>query len=102
SGSLWLKHTCQNGPLKDFGVGAGVFASSARAGDNNNTFDLPAYARLDVGAWYTRTLHSGQKVKLEVNVLNLLDKTYYESSSSAGSVQPGAPLTLMVTLTLTF
>jgi len=102
SGSMWVKYTFLDGFLKNFGVGVGVFASSEKAGDNNNTFFLPSYARLDAGAWYAVDLCGGRQLKFQLNVLNVLDKTYYESSTSTASVQPGTPLTFLGRCTLTF
>ena len=102
SGSLWLKYTFQTGPLKNFGGGMGFFASGAKSGDNNNDFNLPGYARLDAGVWYSFRLHSGQEVKLQVDVFNLLDKTYYESSASTSQVEPGTPLSVMGKCSVTF
>jgi iron complex outermembrane receptor protein len=95
SGSMWLNYTFQSGALKNFGVGTGVFVSDAKAGDNANSFYLPGYARWDAGTWYTFALPTGQPVKVQVNAFNLLNTTYYESSSSAGSVEPGTPLSIM-------
>lgn len=102
SGSLWLKYTFQDGPLEGFGAGAGAFASDERAGDNNNTFDLPGYIRWDTGAWYAWVLQSGQRIKLQANIYNLFDRTYYESSSSAANVEPGTPLSFLVRLSVIF
>jgi iron complex outermembrane recepter protein len=95
SGSMWLNYTFLHGALKNFGVGTGVFVTDGEAGDNANSFYLPGYVRWDAGAWYTFALPTGQQVKVQFNAFNLLDKTYYESSSSAGSVEPGTPLSFM-------
>jgi len=98
SGSLWLKYTFQTGWLKNFGVGAGAFACGERSGNNNHTYNVSGYARMDTAAWYSYTLRSGQQIKLQVNVFNLLDKTYYES----GVAQPGTPLSVMGRVSVTF
>ncbi|MCE0483525.1 MAG: TonB-dependent siderophore receptor [Methylacidiphilales bacterium] len=102
SGSLWLNYTFQNGALKNFGLGAGVFARDREAGDSKDSFYLPGFARVDAGAWYTFNLPTGQEVHVQVNIFNLLDKTYYESSSSAGSVEPGTPLSVLGRCSLIF
>ncbi|MBB5352587.1 iron complex outermembrane receptor protein [Haloferula luteola] len=102
SGSLWLKYDFTSGPLQGFGMGAGVFAASAKSGDNNGSFDLPGYARIDLAAWYRTELAHGQDLKFQVNVMNALDRTYYESSTSTASVQPGTPLAATARCTLTF
>ena len=59
---------------------------------------MAGYARLDAGAWYSYTFRSGQQVKLQVNIFNLLDKTYYES----GVGQPGTPLSAVGRISVTF
>ncbi|WP_193213437.1 TonB-dependent siderophore receptor [Luteolibacter marinus] len=102
SGSLWLKYDFTCGPLEGFGFGAGVFASSSKAGDNNNSFDLPGYARFDAAAWYRTELNNGDELKFQVNVQNLTDRTYYESSTSTANVQPGTPLAISARCSLKF
>ena len=102
SGSLWLKYTFQEGLMKGFGFGSGVFISGSKAGDNNNTFDLPGYARWDAGVYYTHRLTSERELKVQLNVMNVLDQTYYDSSTSTGSVMPGTPISTMLRATLTF
>ena len=102
SGSLWLKYTLHDGPLNGFGGGIGCFAAEESAGDGKNSFDLPGYTRWDSGVWYTCMLKGGCQLKVQVNVLNVFDKTYYESSSSAAQVEPGCPRYLVSRVSLTF
>jgi iron complex outermembrane receptor protein len=102
SGSLWLNYTFQEGALKDFGLGLGMFASEKKAGDNANSFYLPGYVRLDAGSWYTFDLTNKLKAKLQLNVYNMTNKTYYESSSSAGSVEPGTPISVVGKFSIIF
>ncbi len=102
SGSIWLKYTFTKGPLKNFGVGAGYFGASTRSGDNNNSFYLPGYSRFDAAMWYKVDLQSGQELKFQVNAFNLSNERYYESATSAASVQPGAPFTIFAKCSLTF
>jgi iron complex outermembrane receptor protein len=102
SGSLWLKYTFRDGALKGFGMGSGVFFADSKEGDGANTFELPGYARWDAGIYYSRDLGSGQEMKVQLNVANLLDRTYYESSSSTGSVVPGTPRSIMLQMGLKF
>ena len=105
SGSLWLKYTLQEGPLKNLGIGAGVFTESEKAGDDNNTFLLPAYARIDVGLFYRRELPKECVVKAvnaRLNIQNVADTVYYESSFANSRVFPGQPLTIVGTIGLEF
>ena len=102
SGSIWLKYDFLDGPMKNFGFGAGMFAASAKAGDNNDSFDLPGYARFDAAMWYRIELEKGQDLKLQLTAQNLFDKEYYESSTSTATVQPGTPSAIYAKCSLTF
>ncbi|MDD1619975.1 MAG: TonB-dependent receptor [Methylococcaceae bacterium] len=108
SGSLWLKYDIQHyEPLNGLSFGLGVFAAGQRQGDNDNTFVLPGYARLDAFASYTYQLGKSRLVT-QLNVRNLLDKTYYESTDPFQNapprvgIYPGAPLTAMGSIRLEF
>ncbi|QDV08153.1 Ferrichrome-iron receptor precursor [Planctomycetes bacterium Poly30] len=103
-GSLWLKYDGfdDGGPFENLGVGAGVFTSSEKAGDNDDTFSLPSYERVDLAAWYDTEIRNGGNARFQLNVMNLFDTEYYESSFNVARVQPGAPLTVMASLALTF
>ena len=91
-GKVWTTYTVQSGPLSGLTLGGGVTARSNRWGDWNNDFILPGYARVDLMARYSFTV-SGTKLTAQINVENLLDKTYYESSGDFGRsrIAPGAP-----------
>ncbi len=98
SGSLWNWYEFPNG----FGLGAGVYAASEREGDNANSFQLPGYVQLDAAASYKLKL-GGSRITTQLNVHNLLDKTYFEASRlDRGSVQIGAPLTVIGSVRVEF
>ena len=46
AGALWLKYSA-SGPWNGLSVGGGVVAVGERAGDNQNDYALPGYARID-------------------------------------------------------
>lgn len=104
SGSLWLRYTIQNGWLRGFGLGFGVFASSDKAGDNNDSFKLPGYTRYDAALYYRRELASGPLSAIygRVNFFNVFDRKYYESSFANSRVFPGQPFTVYATLGFEF
>lgn len=102
SGSLWLKYTFQDGTLRGFGGGVGCFVADDRAGDSMNTFTLPGYVRWDAGTWYAFAMSGGQVVKFQLNVQNIFDRIYYESSSGVSGVQPGSPLSVVGRVSITF
>jgi iron complex outermembrane receptor protein len=108
SGSLWLKYDIHHyEPLNGLSFGAGLFAAGQRQGDNDNTFVLPGYARLDAFAAYSHQLGKSRLIT-QLNIRNLLDKTYYESTDPFQNapprvgIYPGAPLTAMGSIRLEF
>ncbi|MDT4288931.1 TonB-dependent receptor [Methylomonas sp. MO1] len=108
SGSVWLKYDIHHyEPLNGLSFGLGMFAAGQRQGDNDNTFVLPGYARLDAFASYTYQLGKSRLIT-QFNVRNLLDKTYYESTDPFQNapprvgIYPGAPLTAMGSVRLEF
>lgn len=102
SGSVWLKYDMQPGLAEGFGAGIGVFGATDKAGDNNDTFELAGYTRVDVAGWYRFQLDDGPSGRFQLNVLNALDEEYYESSFNVARVQPGQPLSLFASLSLEF
>lgn len=108
SGSVWLKYDIHHyEPLNGLSFGLGMFAAGQRQGDNDNTFVLPGYARLDAFASYTYHLGKSRLIT-QFNIRNLLDKTYYESTDPFQNapprvgIYPGAPLTAMGSVRLEF
>lgn len=108
AGSLFLKYDwfgvgAPNGPT--FGLG-GV-AVGTREGDDDNSFQLPGYARLDAFASYRWKL-GPSRVTAQLNIRNLLDKKYYESTDPFSNVAPrlgvypGAPRTVIGSLRVEF
>lgn len=71
AGQLWGQ-----GQLR---LGAGVRYAGKRAGDSANTFWLPSYTVANLFATYETPIQ-GRKVKFQLNVKNLFDRTYYTSS----------------------
>lgn len=102
SASLWLAYDgFRKSPREGLGLGAGVFTASKKAGDDANSFDLPSYVRFDAGAWYDVVRGDGPNARFYLNVLNLTDEEYYESSFNVARVQPGDPLTVLFGVSLT-
>lgn len=108
SGSLWLKYDHEGSQTRrGLSLGVGVFAADRRMGDNENTFLLPGYARLDASAGYSWQL-AGKRLTTQLNVRNLLDKTYYESTDPFSNapprlgIFPGAPITFVGSVKLEY
>ncbi|MGX9866338.1 TonB-dependent siderophore receptor [Pseudomonas moraviensis] len=82
-------------------VGAGARCVGERAGNAVNDFDLPSYTVADAFATYD-TRVEGQKVKFQLNVKNLFDRTYYTSSASRFFVSMGDSRQVSLSSTLEF
>jgi iron complex outermembrane recepter protein len=93
TGSLWLTYEFQLGSLKGLGLGTGVFAVSRNEG-RDGTYFLPGYTTIDLAAWYKFSIGKSN-ARVQLNVKNLFDTEYYESTSGRTVNQPGAPLTLI-------
>jgi iron complex outermembrane receptor protein len=107
--TLWSTYFLQDGPLKGFGLGGGIFAFSTR---NSSIFeggvDIPGYVRADAALYYNRDLKPGswwgaKSVNVALNVRNLLDQRYVATSYN-GSSQFffGEPRTVLATVGLRF
>lgn len=69
-----------------------------RQGDNQNSFQLPAYARVDTMLQYRFKPPVETQIKtmtLQLNVKNVFGTNYYESSSNRLIIFPGAPRTFL-------
>ncbi len=113
SASLWSRYTLPDGALRGFGFGIGGNYYTHQAGCDptalgaacelptdsqgnslyGQSFDLPSYFLLNAALYYER---GPLRAQLKAN--NLLDRTYYAGSYDALYVQPGAPRTLLGTV----
>lgn len=108
SGSLWVKYDVNdNNVLNGWSFGLGLVAAGQRLGDDENTFVLPGYARLDAFTAYSYKL-GNKRLIAQFNIRNLLDKAYYESTDPFQNapprvgIYPGAPLTAIGSIRLEF
>jgi len=92
--SLW--NTYQVVPR--LGLGLGVFRRTDVFAAIDNTVVLPAYTRVDAAAYFTIT----RSVRLQANVENLLDETYYVNADNNTNISPGFRRALRVGLTAGF
>ena len=60
--------------------------------------NLPGYTRLDAAIY----ANINKQTKLQLNIENLLDKTYYQSAHNNNNIMYGYPLTARATVTYTF
>ncbi|WP_374090092.1 TonB-dependent siderophore receptor [Methylomicrobium lacus] len=99
SGSLWLTFH----PDERFKIGAGMFAQGQRVGNNDNTYELPGFVRLDAMVSYNWKI-GASKLTTQLNVNNLLDKDYYRGSriSDSTGALPGEPISFIGSLRLDY
>jgi catecholate siderophore receptor len=64
----------------------------------DNTVILPHYTRADGALFYSLT----ERMRLQVNVENLLGRTYYINADGNNNISPGSPRALRAGLTARF
>lgn len=96
--SLWTTYEIQRGDLQGLGFGLGLFYIDERAGDFEDTFDLPSYLRTDAAVFYQR-----DNWRAAINVQNLFDVEYFRSNNFGRvAIEPGAPFTIIGSLAVEF
>nr|WP_202895474.1 TonB-dependent siderophore receptor [Iningainema tapete] len=95
--SLWTTYEIQNGGLKGFGGGLGLFFVGDRPGNLSNTFELPSFFRTDATIFY-----KSDQWRVALNIRNLFGVEYYETSQNRNIIYPGAPFTVQGTISFTF
>ena len=94
SGSVWSTYQVQTGEWRGLGVGFGATYVGARFGDLNNSYKVGAYTRLDAAVFY-----DVEQYRFAINARNLTDARYIEQPFNQFNNQPGAPLTVLATIT---
>jgi catecholate siderophore receptor len=95
--SLWNKYEIN----ETWSAALGVVSRSdmyASTPTTTTAVNLPGYTRLDAAIY----ANINKQTKLQLNIENLLDKTYYQSAHNNNNIMYGYPLTARVTLTYTF
>jgi len=100
-GSLWNTYEFQNAGLRGLKLGGGVVASGQSQGTNQNDYQLPGYATVNLLASYGLKV-AGKKVTFQLNADNLLDKTYYQGTNSSTRVGINPPRTFLGSVKLEF
>lgn len=105
SGSVWSTYDFTRLGAQGFSAGAGVFLASDRAGNIDNSFKMPGYARVDTLLKYQHTI-GPSNVTLQFNIQNLFDKEYIASSNGGFAfihqTMPGAPRTFLGSVRVEF
>ncbi|WP_332765752.1 TonB-dependent receptor [Phenylobacterium sp.] len=92
--SLWNKFQV----TPDWSLGLGLIHQDKMFAAIDNAVTLPAFTRVDAAAYYDVT----DNLKVQVNIENLLDETYYPTSHGNNNIMPGAPRTVRASLTAKF
>ena len=92
--SLWNNYQI----LPRLGAGVGVLYRTDMFAAIDNTVTLPGYTRADAAVFFGLT----EDLRLQVNVENLFNATYYINADSNTNISPGFPRTVRVGLTTHF
>ena len=95
--SLWNKYEFN----ETWSAALGIISRSdmyAATPTSSTAVNLPGYTRLDAAIF----ANINKQTKLQLNIENLLDKTYYQSAHNNNNIMYGYPLTARATLTYTF
>lgn len=79
-------------------AGLGILNRSEMFAAIDDTVVLPAYVRADAALYYSLT----EKIRLQANVENLLDRTYYLNADNNNNISPGSPRAIRVGLIARF
>jgi iron complex outermembrane recepter protein len=96
--SLWTTYQLQQGDLQGLGFGVGLFYVGDRQGDFSNTYIIPGYLRTDAAIYYQR-----DNWRAGVNIQNLFNQKYFQGANFGRvAIEPGAPLTVIGSFSVTF
>ncbi len=92
--SLWNRYDLN----QSWGVGLGVIHQTEMYAAADNAVTLPSFTRVDAGVYYTLN----ERLRMQVNVENLLDERYYPNAHNNNNITPGSPLAVRVGVTANF
>jgi iron complex outermembrane receptor protein len=95
--SLWSTYEIKSGDLQGLGFGLGLFFVGDRQGDLDNSFSVPSYLRTDASLFYRRN-----NWRAGLNFRNLFDIDYIEAADTRSRVTPGAPFTIVGSVSIEF
>ncbi|MEG4808880.1 TonB-dependent receptor [Microcoleus sp. F8-D3] len=97
SASLWTTYQIQSGDLQGLGFGVGFNFVGKRTGDLANSFEVDSYFIPNAAVFYQR-----DNWRAGINIKNLFNVNYIESSSGRTGIQPGEPLTVIGSFSVQF
>jgi iron complex outermembrane receptor protein len=96
-GSVWTKYTISKGGAKGLGAGIGANFVTRRNLSLNGAQSVPGYALLNAALYYTVN-----KVQVQFNFNNLLNKTYWVGGYDYLRLFPGMPRNWQATISYLF
>ncbi len=94
----WLRYERTGGPLRGAGLGAGFYAVARQFTSSANSYEVPAYQRVDVVASYALA-----GWRLDLALRNALNERYFTTRGfNTTFVFPGEPRALQITLSTRF
>ena len=99
---LWSTYEITDGPLSGLGFGGGLYGATQRPGNLPPrsaplVASLREYWTVDAAVYYRRA-----GWRLSANVINMLNRDYYESGQGLGRLYPGQPATVLFRVDKTF
>ncbi|WP_250123335.1 TonB-dependent siderophore receptor [Chroococcidiopsis sp. CCMEE 29] len=97
SASLWTTYEIQSGDLQGLGFGIGFNYVGERAGDLENSYEVPSYFLTNAAIYYQQ-----DNWRAALNFKNLFDIDYYVHAFGRQDIKPGAPFTVVGSLSVEF
>ncbi len=108
--TLWSTYYFEEGPLKGFGVGGGIYGFTSRnaAITGSGQVEISGHIRVDAAFYYNRHLPAGnwlraKQMNIFLNFRNLLDQRYVDTAQNTTTrFFFGEPRTVLATMGLQF
>jgi len=94
---LYGKYDFTKGSLRGLSLGTGLVYVGERQGDNENTFELPGYVRVDLGAAY-----KVNNLTFRLGIENLFDIRYAAGSNNRANITQGSPFAITGSVSVQF
>ncbi len=92
--SLWNRYDFTTA----WGVGLGVVYQSEMFAASDNLVTLPDFTRVDAAVYCM----PNDRLRMQLNVENLLDEEYYPNAHNNNNITPGSPLAVRAGVSMTF
>ncbi len=83
---------------EQFGIGAGVTYQDSYFVREDNSVEVPSYVRVDASAYYD----VNDRIRVQVNLENLLDTEYFPDAHSNDNISTGEPINARFTILARF